>query len=95
MKHQYLTLLQLDSIYRLLTWDERIQVHLLMQNKTKDSNELIHVLLALIEEFSWYAPDMRYDQDRLLYYFEEELERWLPIEQYKNNNPELTKELLI
>ncbi|UFK27489.1 hypothetical protein [Elizabethkingia phage TCUEAP3] len=102
MKDQYLTLLQLDSIYKLLTWDDRIQVQLIRQRKSDIIPQKVEELLKLLEETNWQAPEMRYLDDRLCYYLQHYQDsqimdlkpEWLSIEFYKSFNEELTKQIV-
>ena len=96
MRFYYLhTLLQLDSLYRFLTWGERMIIHAQMLEKTKRTTENIERFLFFVESEKWQAPEMRYGQDRLLYYLKEEgFQKWEQAEEYRKQNPELTRKIL-
>lgn len=88
------TLLQLDSLYRFLTWGERMIVHAQMLEKTQRTTENIERFLFFVEEEKWQAPEMRYGQDRLLYFLNEDKEYYYLAEEYRKQNPELTRKIL-
>ena len=72
--------LQLDTIIRVLSWKERVRIHLYLQNRHKSTTPLILKLYDWINENQWEAPNIRYGQERLLYY-EARNKEWRPIEE--------------
>ena len=88
------TLLQLDSLYRFLTWGERMIVHAQMLCKTERTTDKIERFLFFVETEKWEAPEMRYGQDRLLYFLNEDEEYYYLAEEYRKQNPELTRKIL-
>lgn len=88
------TLLQLDSLYRFLTWGERMIVHAQMLEKTKRTTENIERFLLFVESEKWQAPEMRYGQDRLQYFYNDDVESWHLAEEYRKQKPELTRKIL-
>lgn len=88
-----LTLLSLDSIYRVLEWEERVRIHLYLKGKIKALTPNIEGWEFWLEKSRWEAPEVLYKQDRLLYYYHEDSEEWRPIEQYLIDNETLTKEI--
>ncbi len=92
MNKHYLKLLRLDSIYRFLTWEDRIRIHLLMQYKIKAHTYSIAKGLGFLEKTEWEAPEILYDQSRLLYY-EDEKGNIRAVEEYPKLNPTLTEQL--
>ena len=75
-----LLVLRLDSIAHLLTWQERVRVHLYMSGRAKTTTPNIIAMYEWIILTHWIAPEMRYGQDRLLYY-ENQKASWQPIEE--------------
>lgn len=75
-----LKILQLDSIAHLLTWEERIKVHLYRNGRAKMTTPKILAVAEWIERYAWLPPEMRYGQDRLVYY-ENQPGEWRPIEE--------------
>lgn len=95
MRFYYLhTLLQLDSLYRFLTWGERMIIHAQMLEKTKRTTENIERFLLFVESEKWEAPEMRYGQDRLQYFYNDDAESWHLVEEYRKQKPELTRKIL-
>lgn len=95
MRFYYLhTLLQLDSLYRFLTWGERMIIHAQMLEKTKRTTENIERFLLFVESEKWEAPEMRYGQDRLQYFYNDDSESWHLVEEYRKQKPELTRKIL-
>lgn len=81
-------ILQLDSIFGVLSWDERIRIHLIIKGEeilptTNITNHYDWVL-----KWEWFPPVMRYGQDRLLYY-ENQPGQLRPIEELKQINLDL------
>lgn len=90
------TLLQLDSLYRFLTWGERMIIHAQMLEKTKRTTDKIEKFLVFVESEKWQAPEMRYGQDRLQYFYNDDLaiEDFQLVEEYRKQNPELTSKII-
>lgn len=88
------TLLQLDSLYRFLTWGERMIIHAQMLEKTTRTTDNIERFLGFVIAEKWKAPMMRFGQDRLQYFYDDEEENWKPAEDYRKTNPELTRKIL-
>lgn len=70
--------LQLDSIINALTWHERVRIHLYINDKAKMTTPTILHLYEWIEKNKWVPPELKYGQDRLLYYWSKN--DWQPIE---------------
>lgn len=88
-----LTLLSLDSIYRVLEWEERVRIHLYLKGKFQTLTPNIEGWEFWLEKSQWEAPEVIYKQDRLLYYYHEDSEEWRLIERYLTDNEVLTKEI--
>ena len=81
-------ILQLDSIFGVLSWDERIRIHLILKGEEIQPTENIKILYEWVTKWHWLPPIMRYGQDRLLYY-ENQSGELRPIEELKRINIEL------
>lgn len=84
-KEFLIKILQLDSIIRCLDWEDRIRIHLYISGRARMTSPKILAAGEWIEKWQWIAPDMRYGQDRLVYYSSpnpsEGGEQWRPIEE--------------
>ncbi|MCW3168938.1 hypothetical protein OMO38_10430 [Chryseobacterium sp. 09-1422] len=76
-------ILILDSIYRILKWNDRVRIHLLMQDKISESTENIQLLYDWCLKFKWLPPKLKYGQDRLQYY-ENSPDEWILTEELKH-----------
>ncbi|MRM97306.1 hypothetical protein [Riemerella anatipestifer] len=78
----YIHILSLDSIFRLLTWQERLLLHHgISKRKEMKFTPKLQVISDWIAHARWEAPVMKYGQDRLLY-FENEKGNWQLIDAY-------------
>ena len=73
--------LQLDSIFGLLDWRERTFIHMYINGKSKELTPNILDAYGFIQDHNWQAPEMRYMDDRLLYF--KYGDEWLLISEYK------------
>lgn len=78
-------ILQLDSILHFLTWKDRIRIHLYMLERFQSTTPHILAAYSWVVKNNWEAPEMRYGQDRLLY-FKSLGDQWEPIENYQCKN---------
>ncbi|MBS9775000.1 MAG: hypothetical protein KGV59_07605 [Tenacibaculum sp.] len=89
--------LALDSICPYLKFYERMQVHGAILTELRKPKELCKGIntevlplrvrqgIELIKRHKWEAPERRHFEDRLkLHYYDEDLEKWQPIEKYKH-----------
>lgn len=83
-------ILQLDSIFGLLTYKERVRIHLILQGKISEATPYLKQLYKWCEDWQWLPPKTRYGQDRLLY-FENATGEWLLIEELKKIDLKLPK----
>ena len=88
--------LQLDSLLRVYTWEERITCHeLIIGKQVRAKTENIERVCKWIEENAWFAPQMMYKtneaEEMKLYFRENGVEA--PIEDYKIYYKEVTKSL--
>lgn len=74
--------LRLDSLSRVLTWEERIKTHLYINKKTNALPPKVEALARWITDNYWEPPEMKYGQDRLLYFYCEDEEKYKPVEQF-------------
>lgn len=97
--------LALDSIYKILTWGDRLYLHAAIQGVRSNElaqNKRLLAVLEWITDNDWQPPKTKYGHDRLLYYLEEfeyvkikqVSPEWLPIEQYAEEYPEITEQIL-
>lgn len=82
-KEILLKVLQLDSITHCLDWEDRIRTHLYLNGRARVTSPKILAAVQWIEKWHWIAPEMRYGQDRLLYY-ENASGEWRPVEELKD-----------
>ncbi len=87
---ELLTVLQLDSLYRLLSWGDRIAIRLCMLGKSEDIPPKATAILEWITTHRWEAPQMRYGQDRLQYYYSDAEEKYKTIEDYATEHNAVT-----
>ncbi|MCW0512095.1 hypothetical protein OKE68_05750 [Riemerella anatipestifer] len=78
----YIHILSLDSIFRLLTWQERLLLHHgISKRKEMKFTLKLQVISDWIAHAKWEAPIMKYGQDRLLH-FENKKGNWQLIDAY-------------
>jgi len=80
----YKNLLSLDGITKFLTQGERIIAIKKMLEQPMELTEKMHKALEVIDHFQWQPPETVIKQDRLLYFFNKDTEKWQPIEQYQH-----------
>lgn len=89
--------LAFDSIYEVLSWYDRAIAHLFILNKVDGITPKASKLTMLVAEHKLESPKMRYNEERQCVYQQEydianDIEsEWLPLEEYKEFNPEVTK----
>ena len=82
MKNEILfKVLQLDSIFGILDWTERAYVHQQILGRSIVTTEKILEAYQWIIDNDWTAPEMRYMDDRFLYF--KHNGEWLLIAEYK------------
>jgi len=84
--------LQLDSLINFLSWQDRTQIH-----HSKDGDNHSQKVLAAfiwIASKNWEPPQMKYGQDRLLYFFHPEYDCWFVDEDYLKLYPQYKNDLL-
>lgn len=89
MKEILYSLLELDSIYGVISWEERMRIHFYIKGKLEDLTPRIEAFARWIETHQWEAPMMEYKSDRILYYFQNKT--WREMEQYAKDFPLTTK----
>lgn len=91
--------LAIDSIYGILSWYDRATVHQCINEKIpyEEITPKAQALIVTVAEERIKAPEMRYMDDRLLYYkqvyTDEKLDlkpEWLPIYEYPAYHSDLT-----
>lgn len=80
------TLLQYDSLFNVLTLHERIIIHMIHMGKyTRDQLTENHIKwLKELSCKSWVAPEIKYDVDFSLKYWDGDT--WLSLSKYKSIN---------
>jgi hypothetical protein len=81
-------ILQLDSLTGFLNWTERIRIHLYKENKIKTTTPKILAAYEWIEIASWEAPEMKYGDDCLQYFYDPDSDTWMQAEYYLKLYPE-------
>ncbi|WP_086984865.1 hypothetical protein [Elizabethkingia miricola] len=98
-EYHILHALAIDSIYGVLSWYDRATVHQFLNHKIspEEISPKAHALIVTITENKIEAPEMRYMDDRLLYYkqiyTDEKLDlkpEWLSIYEYSVYHSETT-----
>lgn len=79
-KERLLDVLKLESVAHLLSWEERIMIHLMIGGRASQTTERIEKMRQWIICHQFEVPLMRYGQDRLLY-FQDRTDDWVPIEE--------------
>lgn len=87
------SVLELDSIYRVISWEERIKIHLYLRGKKVALTDKILKVECWIRQNNWEAPIINYNQDRVFRYYNEELNCWRNLEDYPRDYEELTEEI--
>lgn len=83
-----LKVLQLDSLLHRLTWYDRARVHQFMAGSAEKVSQSVYKIYLWIKKTDWQPPNVRYGQDRLLYY-ENNLGEWRPVEELEETIKEL------
>ena len=89
--------LGLDSIYNILTWYERIELHQIMNGKLPEENisENAYKMLHIILDYDWHRPETKYpESEKDILHFLSTDGTWKPIEIYKSENEKITIEIL-
>ena len=79
--------LQLDSILGFLDWTERAYIHQFRLDKLRITTPNILESHQFIKDNHGQAPEMRYMDDRLVYFLSDG--KWHLISEYKKHHPEL------
>lgn len=94
-KEILIKVLQIDSLSNILSWYERVMIHLLISQKSDEVSERIVRLYNFIIEENWECPKRNYDHDRVLYFFDPDSDTWLPDDYYLKINTHYNKELTL
>ena len=90
-KLEYLDVLALDSIYNLLSFNERIDTHLYIRNKTEKLNPKSEKIFNWIKQNYWSPPETKYDRNKTLKFYNEKTESFENLEKYQTTYPKITK----
>ena len=82
------TVLQLDSILGFLDWTERAYIHQFRMDKLRITTAKILEACQFIKDNHWQAPEMRFMDDRLVYFLAAD-GKWHLISEYKKYHPEI------
>ena len=85
--------LGLDSIYSILTWYERIELHQIMNSRLPVENisENAYNMLKIIVENDWQKPETKYpESEKDVLHFLSADGTWKTIDIYKGENEKLT-----
>ncbi|GAA5096784.1 hypothetical protein GCM10023210_31000 [Chryseobacterium ginsengisoli] len=91
----YQETLALDTIYNVLSWHDRTILHRVMTGEigANELNGKVSMLYEFVSITKWKTPLMKFGQDRLLYFYDEQKEKDRPIEEYKTVFPNITNDL--
>ncbi|MDV4024220.1 hypothetical protein CMT52_07705 [Elizabethkingia anophelis] len=81
--YHLLQALAFDSIYGVLSWYDRAVAHMYLYNKVEKVTERAYKLTVAVAQHKLKAPEMRYKEDKILYFYEENSETWQPVESYR------------
>ena len=90
-KLEYLDVLALDSIYNLLSFNERIDTHLYIRNKTEKLNPKSEKIFNWIKQNYWSPPETKYDRNKTLKFYNEKTESFENSQKYQTTYPKITK----
>ena len=80
MNQLYMEVLRLDNFLQALTESERTMIHQYHSGYRTSVPIVVLTIYEWIRENKWEYPYLRYDQDRVLMWYNEENKRWEPIE---------------
>ena len=83
MNQLYMEVLRLDNFLQALTESERTMIHQYHAGYRTSVPIAVLTIYEWIRENKWESPYLRYDQDRVLMWYNEENKRWEPIETNK------------
>lgn len=83
MNQLYMEVLRLDNFLQALTESERTMIHQYHSGYRTSVPIVVLTIYEWIRENKWESPYLRYDQDRVLMWYNEENKRWEPIETNK------------
>lgn len=80
MKQLYMEVLRLDNFLQALTESERTMIHQYHAGYRRSVPIVVLTIYEWIRENNWESPYLRYDQDRVLMWYNEDKKGWEPIE---------------
>jgi hypothetical protein len=88
-------ILQADSLTGFLDWKERVIIHLYREGKMEPGKLTLRIMAAYhwITETNWEAPQMKYCDDCLQYFYNQESGTWVQAENYLKIHPEYKTDL--
>ena len=83
MKNLYMEVLRLDNFLQALTAEERTMIHQYHAGYRTSVPIVVLTIYDWIQENKWESPYLRYDQDRVLMWYNEAEKGWEPVETNK------------
>ncbi|WP_314808602.1 hypothetical protein [Capnocytophaga granulosa] len=83
MKQLYMDVLRLDNFLQALTAQERTMIHQYHAGYRTSVPIVVLTIYEWIRENNWESPYLRYDQDRVLMWYNEYKKGWEPIETHE------------
>ena len=80
MNQLYMEVLRLDNFLQALSESERTMIHQYHAGYRTSVPIVVLTIYEWIRENKWESPYLRYDQDRVLMWYNDENKRWEPIE---------------
>ena len=83
MKQLYMEVLRLDNFLQALTAQERIMIHQYHAGYRTSVPIVALIIYEWIQENKWESTDFRYNQDRVLTWYNWDKKTWEPIETHE------------
>ena len=83
MNQLYMEVLRLDNFLQALTAQERTMIHQYHAGYRKSVPIVVLTIYEWIQENKWESTDFRYNQDRVLTWYNRDKKTWEPVETNK------------
>lgn len=80
MKQLYMDVLRLDNFLQALSESERTMIHQYHAGYRTSVPIVVLTIYEWIQENKWESTDLRYNQDRVLTWYNQDTKTWEPIE---------------
>lgn len=80
MKQLYMEVLRLDNFLQALSESERTMIHQYHAGYRTSVPIVVLTIYEWIQENKWESTDLRYNQDRVLTWYNQDTKTWEPIE---------------